>query len=488
MTALKKLAYLYIVTLFVAVAAIMSVLHAGAALPSPSTETAVAGPTIVAATPPQVVSAFSGFTKNLQANFNHPLSRLLVQLFIIILVAQLAGRVCRRIGQPAVVGEIITGIALGPSLLGLLSPAAFAFVFPTDSLGSLRLLSQVGVCLFMFGVGMELDVRQVRRNTHVAIAVSHLSIAFPYLLGVLLAYFLYSSLAGAGTTFMAFALFMGISMSITAFPVLARILQERGISRTFLGATAMTCAAVDDVTAWTILAFVVAVAGATSLASFSLNALLVLVFIMVMMLGVRRALPRLLGRDRMAREEPSHGTLAVVVCVVIAASLSTEVIGIHALFGAFLAGAMMPDVDGFRRRISDRVHAFSAVLLLPLFFAFTGLRTQIGLLDDVQGWSILLLITVVATIGKLGGSAAAARFTGMRWNESLKLGALMNTRGLMELIALNIGYDLGILSPRIFTMLVIMAVLTTMMTGPLLTLLGWQKSGLTEDLPEPSRP
>jgi Kef-type K+ transport system membrane component KefB len=484
MTPLKKLTCLYLVTLFVACAAIRSVLYFGSALPPPATVTAASGQTPVIATTTE--SVFSGFTRNFRANSTHPLSRLLVQLFVVIALAQLAGRVCRRIGQPAVVGEIITGIVLGPSLLGLLAPELFAFVFPADSLGALRLLSEVGVCLFMFVVGMELDVRQVQRNSHVAIAVSHVSIAFPYLLGVLLAYFLYGDLSGPSATFTSFALFMGVSMSITAFPVLARILQERGISRTFLGSTAMTCAAVGDVTAWTILAFVVAVAGATSLVSLSLNALLVLVFI-IMMLGVRPALPHLLGRDRMTQEDPSHGTLAIVVCVVIAASLATEVIGIHALFGAFLAGAMMPDVDGFRHRISQRLQAFSSVLLLPLFFAFTGLRTQIGLLHDFEGWSICLLITAVATVGKLGGTAAAARFTGMPWVESLKLGALMNTRGLVELIALNIGYDLGILSARIFTMLVIMAVLTTMITGPLLTLFQRQKYAIEPDLAEPSR-
>jgi Kef-type K+ transport system membrane component KefB len=249
----------------------------------------------------------------------------------------------------------------------------------------------------------------------------------------------------------------------------------------------MTCAAVDDVTAWTILAFVVAIASATSLGSSFLNMLLVLGFIAMMMFGVRRVLPRFLGGDDMSREEPSNSALAIVVCVVMAASLTTEVIGIHALFGAFLAGAMMPDVHGFRRKIGARIETLSCILLLPLFFAFTGLRTQIGLLHDFEGWLICLLITAVATVGKLGGSAAAARFTGMKWRESLQLGALMNTRGLMELIALNIGYDLGILSPRIFTMLVIMAVLTTMLTGPLLTLFRRQKYGIAEDLPEPSR-
>jgi Kef-type K+ transport system membrane component KefB len=485
MTPLRKLSFLYVVTLFVACAAIMAVLHFGSGQPQTQAALAVSGKAAVAAAP--VEPAFVGLAKTLRSHFNNPLGQLLVQLVVVIALAQLAGRVFRRLGQPAVVGEIVVGILLGPSLLGLLAPQTFAFLFPADSLGTLRLLSQVGVCLFMFCVGMELDVKQVRRNSYVALAVSHVSIAFPYLLGVLLAYFLFSELAGAGTTFTAFALFMGISMSITAFPVLARILQDRGISRTFVGATALTCAAVDDATAWTILAFVVAVASATGLVSFSLNVVLILAFIVIMMFGVRRVLPRLLGERRMNQDAPSHGTLAIVVCVVIAASLATEVIGIHALFGAFLAGAVMPNVSGFRHKVGERVGAFGSVLLLPLFFVFTGLRTQIGLLDDLEGWSICLLITAVATLGKLGGSAAAARFTGMNWRESLQLGALMNSRGLMELIALNIGYDLGILSPRIFTMLVIMAVLTTMMTGPLLTIFSRQKYAIAEDLREPSR-
>ncbi len=485
MTLLKRIASLYVVTLLVASAAIVSVLHFGSAQPPPSAAAAVPGKSIAATAATE--AALSAFSRNLQGNLDHPLSRLFVQLFVIIVLAQLAGRVCRRVGQPAVVGEIITGILLGPSLFAPLAPEVFAFVFPADSLGALRLLSQVGACLFMFVVGMELDVKQVRTNSYVAIAVSHMGIAFPFLLGVSLAYFLFTELAGAGTTFASFALFMGISMSITAFPVLARILQEKGISRTFLGSTAMTCAAVDDVTAWTILAFVVAIASATSLVGFALNTLLVLAFIATMMLGVRRVLPRLLGSHRMKREEPSNGTLGIVVCIVIAASLTTEVLGIHALFGAFLAGAMMPTVDGFRRSIIGRIHGFSSVLLLPLFFVFTGLRTEIGLLNDFEGWLICILITAIATLGKLAGSAAAARFAGMPWVDALKLGALMNTRGLMELIALNIGYDLGILSPRIFTMLVIMAVLTTMMTSPLLALLGRQKYETAKDLPQPSR-
>jgi Kef-type K+ transport system membrane component KefB len=310
---------------------------------------------------------------------------------------------------------------------------------------------------------------------------------FPYLLGVTLAYFLFTHLAAPGATFTPFALFMGISMSITAFPVLARILQERGLSRTFLGSTAITCAAVDDVTAWSILAFVVAFARASSLAGIGMNLLLVLFFVALMIGGVKRLLPRLLGERRLAQDDPSPGTLAVILCVFVGAALSTEVIGIHALFGAFLAGVVMPETGGFRRKLAVRVETFSSVLLLPLFFAFTGLRTQFGLLNDLQGWLICLAIIAVATLGKLGGSAVAARLTGMNWSESLQLGALMNTRGLMELIALNIGYDLGILSPRIFAMLVIMALITTTMTGPLLTF--FRERGATADaLPQPSRP
>ncbi len=479
---MNKNTLFYLLTLGITVAAIMGVLHFGAALPAPEGAAVVKA----AAAAPAGASAISAMQAGLTANFEHPLSHLFVQLLVIILASRVMNWLFTRMGQPGVVGEMAAGILLGPSLFGLLAPGAFAFVFPADSLGALKLFSQIGVCLFMFSVGMELDVRQVRSKAQTAVMVSHASIVFPYLLGVLLAYFLFSSLAAPGASFTAFALFMGISMSITAFPVLARILQDRRMTKSYLGSTAITCAAVDDVTAWSILAFVVAIARATSLAGAGLNLLLALVFIALMIWGVRPLLPRWLGERELKQEEPSKGTLVTIVCVVVAAALSTEVIGIHALFGAFMAGAMMPELHGFRHKINVRVENFSSVLLLPLFFAFTGLRTEVGLLNDVQGWLICLLIIVVATVGKLGGSAVTARFTGMSWSESLQLGALMNTRGLMELIALNIGYEMGILSPRIFTMLVIMALATTMLTGPLLTLFG-ARQPTTDTLPEPTR-
>jgi Kef-type K+ transport system membrane component KefB len=350
-----------------------------------------------------------------------------------------------------------------------LAPGAFQFVFATSSLGALRLFSQIGVCLFMFTVGMEMDVAELRRKAHVAVVVSHASIIAPYFLGVLLALFFYGRLAQPGASFTGFALFMGISMSITAFPVLIRILQDRAILKTPLGRTAAACAAVGDVTAWSVLAFVIAIARATSLGAAAVSLGLVLVFVAFMLLVIKPNLPSWIGQPALERPDPSRAVLAVVFGIVLASALSTQLIGIRALFGAFLAGIVMPTPGGFRDKLVVRVENLSSVLLLPVFFAFTGLRTQIGLLNSPQDWLICLIIIGVATAGKLGGSALAARLTGMKWRESLQLGALMNTRGLMELIALNIGYDMGILSQRIFTMLVIMALVTTVTTAPLVT-------------------
>jgi len=450
---LVKQAVIYLLASAATLAFIALLLDAG---PAPGTATAL--PTAAAGAP--------GLLAGLQAQVHHPLSQLFIQLLVVIGAAQLVGRMFTRFGLPAVVGEMAAGIVLGPSLLGHLAPAAFAFVFPAESLGALKLFSQIGICLFMFAVGMELKIEHLRHRVQSAVAVSHASIAVPFAFGVLLAFLLFDSMAGTAASFRSFALFMGISLSITAFPVLARILQERGLTATPLGSTAIACAAVDDVTAWSIMAFVVAISRSSSLAGAGLTLGLALLFVAAMLLLVRRVLPRWLD---LGRPEPSSATLATVLCVMIAASLCTELIGIHALFGAFLAGTVMPEAHDFRERIRVRVEKFSSVLLLPLFFAYTGLRTELGLLDSAQDWLWCLAIVALASLGKLGASAVAARWTGMAWREALQLGALMNTRGLMELIALNIGYDLGILSPRIFTMLVLMALVTTFMTGPLLS-------------------
>ena len=408
----------------------------------------------------------------LHRNISSPLSRLLLQFIIIIGATRTLGTIFSRIGQPAVIGEMAAGILLGPSLFGWLCPNVFAFVFSSDSLEGLRLFSQIGVCLFMFVVGMELDLGHLRQKAQAVFVVSQASIIFPYLLGVIIALRLYANHAGAGVSFITFALFMGIALSITAFPVLARILQERGIARTALGTTALACAAVNDITAWTILAFVVAIAQAANLASTVLCLTLVVLFVAIMLSVVGPQLARLLEYYYVGerKSEPGRAVLAGTLLVMTTSALTTEVIGIHALFGAFLAGVVMPTRNGFRDYLVLRIGTFSSLFLLPLFFAFSGLRTHVGLLHDVSDWLTCFGIIGVAVLGKLGGTLFSARLTGMTWGDSFSLGALMNTRGLVELVALNIGYELGILSPAIFAMMVLMSLVTTFLAGPLLRL------------------
>jgi Kef-type K+ transport system membrane component KefB len=486
---MTRTAKLYLTITSLAILGIFGLIRLGGPLPPPP---APSGVTTQLAQPAAHAPAASseGFlasaTQSLFQNSASGLGRLFLQLFIIILAASVIGGLFTRVGQPAVVGEMMAGILLGPSLFGWLAPQAFNFFFAPSTLVPLQLLSQIGVCLFMFAVGMELDVSQLKRQVQTAIVVSHSSIVIPYLLGVALALYLYSTLAHAGASFTAFALFMGISMSITAFPVLVRILKDRGLFQTSLGATATACAAVDDVTAWTILAFVVAIARAANLSAAVFSFVLVLVFVGLMLTIMRPAIVRLIGQPALEQPEPDKKTLAIVIAVVLASAFSTETIGIHALFGAFLAGVIMPRTSNFREKLAVRVENISSVLFLPVFFCFTGLRTQIGLLDTRYDWAICGIIIGVASLGKLGGSALAARLTGMDGRTSLQLGALMNTRGLMELIALNIGYDLGILSQQIFAMLVIMALVTTMLTGPLLTLFRSRESALVRAGEEPS--
>ncbi len=413
---------------------------------------------------------------NLRTNLQDPLPRLFLQLIVVLMAARLAGALAAKFRQPAVIGEMIAGLLLGPSLLGWLSPDAFHFIFPASSLGSLRLFSQVGVCLFMFVVGMELNVAELKQQAKTAVLVSQINILFPYLLGVITALFLFPTLAGTGTKFPVFALFIGISLSITAFPVLARILQERGLTQTALGSTAIACAATGDVAAWSILAFVVAIAGAQSVIGTAFTIGLVVLFVCFMLFWIQPRLPQCF--DYISRRSGGSGkrVIAAALVFLFISALMTEMMGIHALFGSFLAGLVMPARGELREFLKVRVENFSAVFLLPLFFAFTGLRTQIGLLDGPNDWMICFGLILIATIGKLGGTMFTARLTGINWIDSFALGALMNTRGLIELIALNIGYDLGILSPRIFAMLVIMTLVTTCMTGPLLSLSDYLRS------------
>lgn len=396
------------------------------------------------------------------------LPTLLIQISVILAASRLVGMIFRKIHQPQVMGEMVAGILLGPSLLGWVAPEVSVALFPPDSLGYLNALSQIGLLLFMFLVGLELDPQLLKGRGHAALVTSHVSIMAPFFLGTLLALYLYPRLSNESVPFTSFALFVGIAMSITAFPVLARILTERNLLRTPLGSLTITCAAVDDVTGWCILAGVVllarAAAGAMPLwMTIGGSA----VYILAMLLIIRPMLGRL-EKVHEKRGKLTQDVMAFIFLVVLLSGLVTEWLGIHALFGAFLAGAMMPKHHQFVVALTQKLEDAAVVLLLPLFFAFTGLRASIGLVSGAEMWFYCGLIILVAIAGKFGGSTLAARATGTPWREAGALGILMNTRGLMELVVLNIGLDIGILSPTLFTMMVLMALITTFMTSPML--------------------
>ncbi len=417
---------------------------------------------------------FGQFLDSLVHNLKHPLAILLLQIITIIIVARSFGWIFRKIGQPSVIGEIIAGIFLGPSVVGMYFPDYSAMLFPKESLGNLQFLSQIGLMLFMYVIGMELDLKVLKNKANDAVVISHASIVIPFALGMGLSYFIYQNtlFTPKGVDFLSFSLFMGIAMSITAFPVLARIVQERGIHKTKLGTIVITCAAADDITAWCILAAVIAIVKAGTFAS-SVYIILMAVLYVLMMLFMVKPFLKKIGDLYATRENLSKPVVAIFLLTLIISSYLTEIIGIHALFGAFMTGAIMPDITKIRKIIIEKIEDVALILLLPLFFVFTGLRTQIGLINDVYLWKITGLIITVAVVGKFFGSALAAKFVGQNWRDSLTIGALMNTRGLMELVVLNIGYDLGVLSTEVFTMMVIMALVTTFMTGPAIDLINF---------------
>jgi Kef-type K+ transport system membrane component KefB len=394
------------------------------------------------------------------------LTLLLAQMAAVILVSRSLGLVARFFGQPTVIAEMTAGILLGPSLFGLLFPHAFGVLFPPASLGVLKMLSQLGLVLFMFLVGLELDPGLLRGRGRASVTISHASIVLPFVLGGGSAWWLHESYAPRGVAFLPFALFLGTAMSVTAFPVLARILTERGLMQSRVGAIAIACAAVDDVTAWCLLAVVVAIAQAHG-ASEALWTIGLAVGFSGFMLLVARRLLRRLG-TRVARVGLGTTTLAVVLLLLLVASAITEAIGIHALFGAFLFGAALPKEGGLSKALIEKFESVAVVLLMPLFFAFSGLRTRLGLVSGAEQWLVVALLIGLATVGKFGGSVIAARLTGIRWREASAIGVLMNTRGLMELIVLNVGMDLGVITPAMFTMLVLMALFTTFATTPIL--------------------
>ncbi|MBH8562044.1 cation:proton antiporter [Nostoc sp. CENA67] len=391
----------------------------------------------------------------------------LVEVLIVIGLSRLVGLAFKSIKQPLVIGEIVAGIMLGPSLFGLVAPDVAASLFPPETIPFLNVLSQVGLIFFMFLIGLELNPKYLSGQLEVAVLTSHVSILVPFSLGTLLAVLLYPLVSNASVSFTAFALFLGAAMSITAFPVLARIITENNLQGTRLGTLALTCAAVDDVTAWCVLAVAIAVARTGNFAGAIPTIIESLVYI-GFILTVGRWFLRHLATHYLRTKRLSQFVLAGIYIAVVASALITELIGIHLIFGAFLLGAAMPKNADLVRELAEKTEDFVLVFLLPVFFAYSGLRTQIGLLNRPDLWLLCVLVLAVAIAGKYIGTYVAARVSGINNREASALGWLMNTRGLTELIVLNIGLELGVISPLVFTMLVIMALVTTFMTSPLL--------------------
>jgi len=399
----------------------------------------------------------------------HTVVLVLVEVVIVIGLSRLVGLAFRWINQPLVIGEIVAGIMLGPSLFGLVAPGLAATLFPPETIPFLNVLSQVGLIFFMFLIGLELNPKYLSGNLEVAILTSHVSILVPFSLGTLLAVLLYPLVSNASVSFTAFALFLSAAMSITAFPVLARIITENNLQGTRLGTLALTCAAVDDVTAWCLLAVAIAVAHTGSIVKAIPTIVYSLIYIGLMVTVGRTFLQRLAKYYRRTRRL-SQFVLALIYVGVVASALITELIGIHLIFGAFLLGAAMPKNAGLVREIAVKTEDFVLIVLLPVFFAYSGLQTQIGLLNSPGLWALCFAVLAVAITGKYVGTYVAARVSGIDNRQASALGWLMNTRGLTELIVLNIGLSLGVISPLLFTMLVIMALVTTFMTSPMLEL------------------
>ncbi|HEX6163522.1 MAG TPA: cation:proton antiporter [Vicinamibacterales bacterium] len=395
------------------------------------------------------------------------LVNVLLALTVIMITARALGALFKKFNQPAVIGEVIGGIMLGPSLLGRIAPEAQVFVLRPDAAPFLSVIAQIGVILYMFLVGLELDLGLLRTSVAKTVAISLSAIVVPCAIGVVLALALYDSLAPAGIDRTSFVIFIGVALSITAFPVLARILQDRGLQRTPLGTLALTCAAINDAIAWCLLAFAVSVMQATPSAAVRTAGLTGVYIAAMLTIGRTLATAATRRLDRSARI--GEQSVALVLVAVLMSAVATEFIGIHAIFGAFLLGTIIPHDSKVATHVTERIADIVRVMFLPAFFAFTGLRTEVGLIESAADWALTGVIIAAATAGKFGGTTIAARLAGTDWRNSAALGILMNTRGLVELIVLNIGLDLGVITPRLFAMLVIMALVTTMMTSPILT-------------------
>ena len=421
----------------------------------------------------QSLEALTGFDKKVQEHMKFSgIVQFLLSLTTVMITARVVGFLFEYLKQPPVVGEVIGGLLLGPSCFSYFFPDVIGFLIPGEVMPFLSIIAQLGIILFMFLVGLELDLKALRKSGQSTLLISHLSILLPFVMGSGLGLILYKKFAPVGVPFLPFSLFMGVAMSVTAFPVLARILSDFNWTQTTWGRISLASAAIDDVTAWCLLAIVVSMTQA-NWQSAVITILLSVAYIIFMFVVARPLFNRIVPLIEKF-EKVTRSAMSVTFGLLMLSALATEFIGIHALFGAFIFGVVIPHESRLAQDLRNKLEDFITVLFLPAFFAYTGLRTQVQLVQ-MDHLSILLLICMVAIVGKVVGSYIGGYLSGLSWKDSLSVGVLMNTRGLVELIVLNLGLDLGILSPELFAMLVIMAVVTTMLTSPALRLLHWRR-------------
>lgn len=395
-------------------------------------------------------------------------SLLILQIIIILLVCKLFNFIFRKIHQPQVIGEMFAGIFLGPSVLGFFAPEISKIIFPAESLSYLYVLGQIGVIIYLFIIGLEVDLSVLRKYVRQSVIIGSAALIVPFILGSMLGFYIHPQL-GESADITNFSLFCGTALCVTAFPVLARILSERDLLFSKIGTIAIACAAFGDIIAWILLALVVLFVRASSDSSTSIGFTIGGTTIFILgMLFIAPVIIRRIERFYVDQKDISNNLLAASLLFMLVSAWITEELGIHAIFGAFLAGVIMPKSENFVNAVKQKLEDLTTVLLLPLFFVLTGLKTKIYLINGAEMWLYCILIIVVATAGKFGASFLAARFTGLNWREAGAIGVLMNTKGLMELVVLNVGLEIGIISPSVFAMMVIMTFMTTFITSPLL--------------------
>jgi len=422
-----------------------------------------------------------------------PIVIFIIQVVLIVAVTRCLDLVLSKLLQPRVISEVLGGIILGPSVLGHI-PGYTNAIFPTASLPQLNLIANIGLVLYLFLVGVELDPRMVLKQAKLSISISAVGMALPFGMGVAVSYGLYQiNHPDVHVAFGTFLLFMGVAISITAFPVLARIITELKLTQTRVGSTALCAAVGDDITAWVLLALVVTIVNASNSLTALYVFLLAVAWGLILIFLVRPLLLKLIIKTNSHINGPTVPMMAFTLLLVLISAFVTDIIGVHAIFGAFMVGVIIPHSDGFALGITEKIEDLISILFLPVFFAISGLKTQIGLLNDGAAWGYVFLVIFVAMFGKISGCTIVAKAYGIPWREAFTIGVFMSCKGLVELIVLNIGLNAKVIDPKVFAILVVMAIVTTCITAPLAILIGpddlkhykskipWMRKNLNDD-------